>query len=366
VEDGPVVAMLQSNVPQSVKRAFESGQELFDGLMEDSEAAVEAGAELIIWPETMVQAMLDQGVWPFLVSSDEQEAYDAALKEHAKEQAYVLVGAYGAEVRQDGRDRYLARYNSAFLYRPDGRQDPKRYDKIHLVPFGEVLPLRRSFAWFYELLMKIKFIPYNYDYSLDYGSQYTIFEMAPPGLRPDERRATMDDGPETMRFGVMICYEDTVPAIAREFALDEQGRKGLDWLVNISNDGWFVRFKREQVVPSAELPQHAAVCVFRAVENRLAVLRSVNTGISCVIDSFGRIRDGYLAGTLPRAAMTRTGMAGWFTDRVPIDTRVTFFSKYGEWLDFSCELCTILVIIGPLSVRFLQSRKKKAFGKGVT
>ncbi|MHC4510552.1 MAG: hypothetical protein ACYTAO_16620, partial [Planctomycetota bacterium] len=110
----------------------------------------------------------------------------------------------------------------------------------------------------------------------------------------------------------MICYEDTVPAIAREFALDERGRKGLDWLINISNDGWFVRFQQEQVLPSAELPQHAAVCVFRAVENRLAVLRSVNTGISCVIDSVGRIRDGYLAGTLPREAMARTGMAGWF------------------------------------------------------
>ncbi|MHC4510551.1 MAG: apolipoprotein N-acyltransferase [Planctomycetota bacterium] len=178
VEDGPAVAMLQSNVPQSVKRAFESGQELFDGLMEHSEAAVEAGAELIIWPETMVQAMLDRDVWPFLVSSEEHEPYDKALKDHAKGQAHVLVGAYGTELRQDGRDRYLARYNSAFLYLPDGRQGPKRYDKIHLVPFGEVLPLRRSFAWFYELLMKIKFIPYNYDYSLDYGSRYTVFEMA--------------------------------------------------------------------------------------------------------------------------------------------------------------------------------------------
>ncbi|HUV67993.1 MAG TPA: hypothetical protein VMW24_29145, partial [Sedimentisphaerales bacterium] len=111
-------------------------------------------------------------------------------------------------------------------------------------------------------------------------------------------------------------------------------------------------------------PQHAAVCVFRAVENRLAVLRSVNTGISCVIDSLGRIRDGYLEGTLPRKAMARTGMPGWFSDRVPVDRRTTFFSKYGQWLDFCCELCVILLIIVPLSVRFLQGRKQeKAFGK---
>ena len=387
VEAGPVVALLQSNVPQSVKRSFESGDELFDGLMERSKAAVEAGAELIVWPETMVQAYLDAQVWRFLVSPEEHQAFDKALREHAEGKAYVLVGAYGAELQQHGEDRYLARYNSAFLYRPDGGQDEKRYDKIHLVPFGEVLPLRRSFAWFYEFLMKIKFIPYNFDYSLDYGSRYTVFEMAGREYEEISHEVTKSqsqldidkkqidssglgvlvaENNRVYRFGVMICYEDTVPAIARKFALDEQGGKRLDWLLNISNDGWFVRFKDEQVLPSAELPQHAAVCVFRAVENRLAVLRSVNTGISCVIDSLGRIRDGYLEGTLPREAMARMGMPGWFSDRVPIDRRTTFFSKYGQWPDFCCELCVILLIIVPLSARFLRGRKrKKAFGKVV-
>ncbi|MEK7992455.1 MAG: apolipoprotein N-acyltransferase, partial [Planctomycetota bacterium] len=275
VEAGPVVALLQSNVPQSVKRSFESGDELFDGLMERSKAAVEAGAELIVWPETMVQAYLDAQVWRFLVSPEEHQAFDKALREHAEGKAYVLVGAYGAELQQHGEDRYLARYNSAFLYRPDGGQDEKRYDKIHLVPFGEVLPLRRSFAWFYEILMKIKFIPYNYDYSLDYGSRYTVFEMAGREYEEISHEVTKSqsqldidkkqidssglgvlvaENNRVYRFGVMICYEDTVPAIARKFALDEQGGKRLDWLVNISNDGWFVRFKDEQVLPSAELP----------------------------------------------------------------------------------------------------------------
>jgi hypothetical protein len=63
--------------------------------------------------------------------------------------------------------------------------------------------------------------------------------------------------------------------------------------------------------------------------------------------------------------MARTGMDGWFTDRVPIDTRTTFFSKYGEWLDFSCELCVIGVIIGLLSMRLLRRCRKKAFDKRV-
>jgi apolipoprotein N-acyltransferase len=387
VTAGPKVALLQSNVPQSVKRTFESGGDLFDGLMKQSKAAVKAGAELVVWPETMVQAYLDPQVWRFLVSPEEDQAYDKALREHAAGKAYVLVGAYGAELQQHGKNRYLARYNSAFLYRPDGRQDPNRYDKIHLVPFGEVLPLRRSLAWFYELLMKVKFIPYNFDYSLDYGSHYTIFDMAARGRKQTSHQATKAQsrsdtnrkqndlsGPGVLaaennpvyRFGVMICYEDTVPEIARKFALDERGRKRVSWMVNISNDGWFVRFEGKKVLPSAELPQHAAVCAFRAVENRLAVVRSVNTGISCVIDSLGRIRDGFLAGTLPRRAMARTGMSGWLMDRVPIDSRTTIFSKYGEWLDFACELCVILLIIVPFSVSFLRSRKaKKSRRQGV-
>ena len=156
---------------------------------------------------------------------------------------------------------------------------------------------------------------------------------------------------------MMICYEDAVPAIARRFAIDKRGEKRLDWLVNISNDGWFVRFKDGKVLPSTELGQHAAICVFRAVENRLAVLRSVNTGISCLIDTLGHIHNGFLAGTLPHQAMARTGCAGWLVDKVPIDKRTTFFSKYGQWLDFCCAVCLVSLIIVPPLGRFVRTEK---------
>jgi apolipoprotein N-acyltransferase len=356
VEPGPYIASLQSNVPQSVKRSFESGQDLFNGLMEDSKAAVKNRPDLIIWPETMVQATLNPDVLQLLKPTDQWNMLDKALREHAKDNAFVLVGAYGGQIAlRENSKAYLAkRYNSAFLYKKDGEKAPQNYSKIHLVPFGEVLPLRRSMSWFYELLMKIKFIPYNFDYSLDYGTEYTVFEMTNPNNKIQD-----------YKFSVMICYEGTVPAIARRFALDKHGTKQIDWLVHISNDGWFVRFKDGKVLPSAELPQHAATCAFRAVENRLPIVRSVNTGISCFIDSAGRIRDGFLAGTLPPDAMSRTGMPGWILDRISIDKRTTIFSKYGQWLGFCCELCLILPIIIPLSTRLLRKIKYRTRSIGL-
>jgi apolipoprotein N-acyltransferase len=353
VTEGPAAASLQSNVPQSVKRTFESGDDLFTSLMDQSKTAAKAGAELIVWPETMVQATLNPEVLTLLESSHSWNVFDNALREHAKDTAFVLVGAYGGspKIEDNFNISMVQRFNSAFMYKRNGDKAKEVYNKIHLVPFGEVLPLRKSLSWFYEMLMKIKFIPYNFDYSLDYGSEYTIFEMA--GAEGNQS--------QVYKFGVMICYEDTVPAIGRRFALDEQGGKRLDWLVNISNDGWFVRFEDEEVIPSAELAQHAAVCVFRAVENRLAILRSVNTGISCLIDSAGRIRNGFIAGDLPVDAKDRTGMAGWFVERIPIDNRATIFSKYGEWLDFCCETCVIILIIVLLSGRFFRTRKKLVY-----
>ena len=343
IETGPVVASLQSNVPQSVKRTFEEGEKIFYPLMAQSKAAAEAGAELIVWPETMVQATLNAEVLDILEPSHPWKVLDRALGQHSKDTAFVLVGAYGGMPDETGT-KLAERYNSAFLYRPDGTRCDRRYDKIHLVPFGEVLPFKKGLPWLYNILMK--FTPYNYDYSLDYGSKYTVFEMT-------------GGQDESHKFGVIICYEDVVPYIARRFALDAQGRKRIDWLVNISNDGWFVRFDDDsgEVRPSTELAQHAAICVFRAVENRLCIVRSVNTGISCLIDSLGNIRNGFSAGTLPSKAMVRTGMAGWLADRMPIDRRVTFFSKYGQWLDFCCEGCVFLFIIGSLLARLLGARR---------
>jgi apolipoprotein N-acyltransferase len=189
---------------------------------------------------------------------------------------------------------------------------------------------------------------YRVDRSLEHGKDYTTFDMTIPIRRAADQAAEPNEpsAGTRYRFGVIICYEDTVPYVARNFALDEKGNKRIDWLVNISNDGWFVNADDSWFArlfpkgPSDELPQHAAICTFRAVENRLPVIRSVNTGISCLIDSLGRIHDGYIKGSdrFPQRAMQRTGLDGWFLDRLPIDKRTTFYSRHGQWLDTSCAV----------------------------
>ena len=350
IRPGPLVASVQSNVPQSIKQSWESSDAIFDDCLAKSRASSKLGAELVIWPETMVQAVLDPDVLKVLDPNSSHNIYDKILREHSRGNTFVLVGAYGGTplIGDDSIVSLAARRNTAFLYQPDGQKSDKQYSKIHLVPFGEFIPFRKL-----PLISRIfeVFSPYDSDYSLDPGTEYTIFEMTsaqpPPG--------------RDYRFGIMICYEDAVPAIARRFALDGQGKKQIDWLVNISNDGWFVKFKDDSksVLPSTELPQHAAICAFRAVENRLAVIRSVNTGISCLIDSLGRIKHGFVHGNLPEEAMARTGIEGFFLDYVPIDQRSTFFSKYGEWLDFCCVLCLVMLIIVGLSQRLLL---RKRFG----
>jgi len=366
VTDGPLIASLQSNVPQWIKRealrgepniAEKTSEEIFDELMQKSRAGIEEGADLVIWPETMVQATLNDEVLVFFDPNSQPVLFDKALSGHAANNAYLLIGAYSGKVGfRNNEPVWAARYNSAFLYRPDGSKYQKQYSKIHLVLFGEVLPFRKSSPFLFNILMK--FNPYGYDHSLDAGTEYTVYEMTAP-----VKNTTPERQPRPYKFSVIICYEATIPDLVRKFALDNTGKKKIDWLINISNDGWFVRFRDEKVLPSTELSQHMAICVFRSVENRLSIVRSVNTGISCIIDTLGRVKNGYLAGTLPDRAIQRTGVDGWFLDKLQIDKRKTFFSKYGQWLDFCCALCLVLFIIVTPLAGFIRNKKYRMFSR---
>jgi len=345
ITQGPLIGAVQTNIPIAVKKSFVEEDQIFSEIIEQSSQCIAAKAKLVVWPETMVQAILNPQILRLLVDDHSYKILDEKIREHARLGAYILAGAYDGTPKYDANNIRLAqKFNSAFLYNPDGSQSPQKYSKIFLVPFGEMLPFS-NIPLIHKMLLT--FSPYDFDYTIDPGTELTVFGMQIPQTN------------QKYKFSVMICYEDAVPAMARKCALDENGRKQIDWLVNISNDGWFVRFENSKVLPATELSQHAAISAFRAVENRLAVLRSVNTGISCMIDTLGHIRNGYTAGNLPQKAFDRQGIKGWFADIVPIDARTTFFSKHGPLLDFACQLCLVLIIIEIIIERFRLKLKMK-------
>jgi apolipoprotein N-acyltransferase len=345
IETGPKIGVVQSNVPIESAKEIEPAEKTFlDMLAESRKCLLEADPALIIWPETMVEAILDESYLRLLGEDSVTKLFHRTLLRHADEGIYLLVGAFGGEAEIAGEEIELkTNYNSAFLYEPNGVGPRQSYNKIHLVPFGEYIPLKNQLPFLYNFLMALT--PYTEDYILDAGTEYTIFNMP-----LQDRNYT---------FGVMICFEDTIPRLGRKLAVDKNQNKRADWLVNITNDGWFVKNTDGKIKASSELSQHTAICVFRAVENRLSVIRCANTGISCFIDSLGNIKDGFSAGTLDKIALQRTGEQGWFADNISIDKRVTVFSKYGQILDIACAICLILTAV--MSIYKLTRKQKVSY-----
>ena len=232
------VALIQGNIPQDVKwdPAFQEATiRIYERLTRQAAALGEL--DLIVWPESAA---------PFFVQ--EEPLLAARIGKLAREaKAEMIVGSPAIE-RDGDRMRFL---NSAFLFTPDGRVGP-RSDKLHLVPFGEYVPLAKLLPFVHKMVAGIgDFVP---------GTKYVTF----PTGKGDA--------------GVLVCFEGIFPELARGYI-----REGSRFLVNITNDAWFGR--------SSAPWQHLSMYVFRAVENRAPVVRAANTGISSLIDSRGRIAD---------------------------------------------------------------------------
>ena len=334
IRTGPSIGVVQSNVPIEAGSDTDPAEKTFLSQLAESRICLLDGKpSFIIWPESMVETIMDDSLLELVSENDIAQICHKALLRHSNEGVDILIGAFAGDAYVDGnRILFKTKYNTAFLYEPNQIGPRQKYNKIHLVPFGEYMPLKKQMPFLFKLLMMLT--PYDYDYTLDAGDEYKIFKMPMNG--------------ETYRFGVMICFEDTIPHLGRKLAIDENGNKRADWLVNITNDGWFVRKSGEKIKASTELSQHMAICVFRAVENRLSVIRCANTGISCVIDSVGNIKNDYISGTLDKRAVKRAGRQGWFVDRVTIDKRITAFSKHGQLLGISCAICLIVCLIANL------------------
>lgn len=211
------------------------------------------------------------------------------------------------------------RRNSAFFYEAGGLVSGLRYDKIHLVPFGEFMPFKQSFPALYQLLTK--FSPYDYDYSLTPGDRehLTVFSV------------------KDCRFVAPICFEDIDAWLVARMFRAEEGKRA-DLIVNLTNDGWF---------KANEMPQHLQAAVFRSIENRAPTARSVNTGISGFIDSIGQVHD-----LLPE------GVEGVSISQVSLDNRYTLFTRWGEWFSFVCAGWTSVLVVGNV-IRWLTAKREK-------
>jgi len=339
---GPTAAVIQGAIPQYVKESGESDGDIFNQHLDLTNQAIAAAAvpALVVWPETMTGAPInDEYIGLRIPGIDlsssqllqQSRAFHEQLRQVAQKNVAILVGTPALEY--DTIRREISRNsNSALLYLPDGRRFAKRYDKMHLVPFGEVVPFEQSWPWLYNMLNRLT--PYDYDYTLDAGTEPVVFEFPAAGA----------DRP--WRFAVAICYEDVMAQVPRQLAQD----KRVDFLLNISNDGWFVTGGRDgkSIQPTSELTQHLAICRFRAVENRVGIARAVNCGISAFIKPDGTVQRTPLAGTLDANPRNRQATAGFLTDNIYIDSRVSLYNHIGDIFAIVCTVSMVFLLIAAL------------------
>ncbi|HEX8914288.1 MAG TPA: hypothetical protein VF796_18215, partial [Humisphaera sp.] len=229
----------------------------------------------------------------------------------------------------------VGRGNAAYFYpRGQGRQSAEPYLKIHLVPFGEFFPFSDSWPWLHRLLVKLG-PPNLQDYHLDRGERAVVFDLArdrgarPPGDAGGNGNGAAD---APWRFVTPICFEDVDGDLCAWLVRGGAPRgsaspKKADFLVNITNDGWF---------RGGQMAQHFQIARFRSIENRVPTARAVNTGISGFIDSMGRV---------DRSLTIPVGTEGTKHHRLKLDGRVTVFTTYGNLFGPACGILCGLVVL---------------------
>lgn len=288
------VALIQGNIPQVQKWDARFREEITKRYTDLTEEASAEKPDLIIWPETSVPGFLE----------GEKDLFDKVGDLARSVNTPLLVGT----VSEDKNSDY---YNSAALVLPTG-EIGGRYDKLHLVPFGEYIPFKKALA-FVE-----KFAPVPIG-DCESGSSYTVLSLF------IERRSA-DGGAslkllKKIRFACLICFEDIFPELSREFI-----KRGAGFLVNMTNDAWYKR--------SGANIQHAQASVFRAVENRTNVVRAANTGLSCFIDQKGRITGA--------VDMYKSGFG---VGVITLNRARTFYNVYGDLLVYGCMIFLALRLI---------------------
>ncbi len=236
------ISVLQGNIPQDEKWDAKIKNIIFEKYKRLTLMSAIEKSDLIVWPETSFPGYLE-----------DEAAMAAQLRNVVREsKTNVLVGAPTFGDLEKG----LRFYNSAVLYGADG-EEKKRYSKLHLVPFGEYVPFE-PFTSFIRNFVQIG--------HFTAGTEKTIFTINTRYQDPNIKA----------KFATLICYEDIFPGLVRDFC-----KGGADFLINMTNDAWFGKTSAPY--------QHAEASVFRAVENRVNVVRATNTGFSCFISPEGKV-----------------------------------------------------------------------------
>jgi apolipoprotein N-acyltransferase len=280
--------LVQQNIPVSANWTPVYFQQTVNQLTETSVKSAAAGpskSNLIVWPESPA---------PFFTSD---VRFREAVSNMARAtQTWTVTGAIGTAGTRTGSDAPV--FNSAALVSPGGDWTA-RYDKVHLVPFGEYLPFPSLFSFAGGLTKEV-------------GE-----------FQRGASRRPLDAGDQ--RLGVFICYESIFPDEVRQFA-----DQGAQVLVNISNDGWYG--------DSGAYAQHLNQTRMRAIENNRWLLSATDTGVTASIDPFGRV-----VAQIPRKE--RAALVAPYA----LTSVTTLYSRGGDWFAYACAI----ISLGALLTRFI-------------
>lgn len=293
------VSVVQGNIEQDKKWDPAYQAETIAVYKRLTGEALKQHPDLVIWPETATP-------FYFMAGNPSDRVLSQDLVEFVKQNRVPLL--FGSPTYEVKPSRQIIGRNSAFLLSGEGRVEG-RYDKIHLVPFGEYVPLKKLLFFVEKMVQAIG--------DFQGGNEYTV--MTVPYDEQGQRKNTT--------VCTVICYEIIFPELVRRFV-----DQGAEIVTTITNDAWFGR--------TAAPYQHFSMAVFRAVENRVPVARAANTGISGFIDSNGKILE--TSGIFTEAELTHKLVPG---------TEKTFYTKYGDIFSYACLIATIALLA-------LPSRKK--------
>jgi apolipoprotein N-acyltransferase len=286
------VAVVQGNIPQKIKWNREYREQIISKYETLTEEAARSEPQLIVWPEASTPG--------FVLNDFSLLRRMGSLMSIAK--AFLLVGsAEYPKFSKPPRKLQLSKGNTALLFSPQGRV-LGQYLKMRLVPFGEYIPYKDIISWPDFIVRKGK---RNFDIA---GSEATLFRV------------------NGNQFGTLICWEVLFPDLTRNLV-----KKGAGFAVNLTNEAWFGKI--------AFPYQMLSSCVFRAVENRINLVRCANTGISCFIDPSGRV-----TGRVSRDGEDRF-VEGTLTQTIFLNRPGTFYTYFGDILVYLSVGFTVFMLI---------------------